>query len=131
MEGKRLVVPCVYIFRGKQKHLDRLITVFTKLKAWSNNFKPAFLKATTLYKKSLCNSVTTTVAIFQKTLTTGIYTREKYLCKKMGSKEGGRCLLGNGIFSGAYGIYIYIYIYICIYLSGVGLVCSSVCFLTL
>ena len=31
LEGKGLVVPCVYIFRGKQKHLDRLISVFAKL----------------------------------------------------------------------------------------------------
>ena len=28
--GKGLV-PCVYIFRGKQKHLDRLISVFARL----------------------------------------------------------------------------------------------------
>ena len=27
VNGKGLVVPRVYIFRGKQKHLDRLITV--------------------------------------------------------------------------------------------------------
>ena len=31
--GKGLVVPCVYIFRGKQKHLDRLINLFAKLAA--------------------------------------------------------------------------------------------------
>ena len=27
VEGKELVVPCIYIFRGKQKHYDRLIAV--------------------------------------------------------------------------------------------------------
>ena len=26
VDGKGLVVPCVYIFKGKQKHLERLIT---------------------------------------------------------------------------------------------------------
>ena len=31
VEEKGLVVPCVYIFSGKQKHLDRLISVFAKL----------------------------------------------------------------------------------------------------
>ena len=40
-------------FRGELKHLDRLITVFAMLKAWKNNFKLAFLKATTLYTDSL------------------------------------------------------------------------------
>ena len=44
-EGKELVVLCVYNFRGKQKHLARLIAVFAK----SNNFEPAFLKAARLY----------------------------------------------------------------------------------
>ena len=29
--GKGFVVPCVYVFRGKQKHLDRLISVLAKL----------------------------------------------------------------------------------------------------
>ena len=33
VDGKGLVVPCVYIFRGKQKHLDRLINLFAKLAA--------------------------------------------------------------------------------------------------
>ena len=33
IDGKGLVVPCVYIFRGKQKHLDRLINLFAKLAA--------------------------------------------------------------------------------------------------
>ena len=42
------IVPGIYSFRGKQ-HVDRLITVFAKLKA-RGNFKPTFLKATTLYK---------------------------------------------------------------------------------
>ena len=28
-EGKGLVVPCVYIFRGKTNHLERLIAIFT------------------------------------------------------------------------------------------------------
>ena len=30
---KGLVVPCVYIFKGKQKHLERLINLFAKLQA--------------------------------------------------------------------------------------------------
>ena len=29
--GKGLVVPCVYIFKWKQKHLERLINLFAKL----------------------------------------------------------------------------------------------------
>ena len=33
VDGKGLVVPCVYIFRGKQKDLDRLINLFAKLAA--------------------------------------------------------------------------------------------------
>ena len=33
VDEKGLVVPCVYIFRGKQKHLDRLINLFAKLAA--------------------------------------------------------------------------------------------------
>ena len=33
--GKGLVVPCVYVFRGKQKHLDQLISVFAKLEVAS------------------------------------------------------------------------------------------------
>ena len=33
--GKGLVIPCVYVFRGKQKHLDRLISVFAKLEVSS------------------------------------------------------------------------------------------------
>ena len=33
VDGKGLVVPCVYIFRAKQKHLDRLINLFAKLAA--------------------------------------------------------------------------------------------------
>ena len=33
VDGKGLVVPCVYIFRGKQKHLNRLINLFAKLAA--------------------------------------------------------------------------------------------------
>ena len=33
VERKGLVVPCIHVFREKQKHLDRLITVFVKLKA--------------------------------------------------------------------------------------------------
>ena len=49
VKSKELVVPCIYIFRGKQNHLNRLIIVFAKLKAWSSNFKLAFLN-TTLYK---------------------------------------------------------------------------------
>ena len=28
-EGKGLVVPCVYIFRGKTNHLEKLIAIFT------------------------------------------------------------------------------------------------------
>ena len=28
---------------------------------------------------------------------------KKYLCKKLGVKEGGGCLLEGGVFSGAYG----------------------------
>ena len=35
LEGKEFVVPCVYVFRGKQKHLDRLISVFAKLEVLS------------------------------------------------------------------------------------------------
>ena len=31
VDGKGLVVPCVYIFKGKQKHLERLINLFAKL----------------------------------------------------------------------------------------------------
>ena len=31
VDGKELVVPCVYIFKGKQKHLERLINLFAKL----------------------------------------------------------------------------------------------------
>ena len=31
VDGKGLVVPCMYIFRGKQKHLDRLINLFAEL----------------------------------------------------------------------------------------------------
>jgi len=27
------VIPCVYIFKGKQKHLERLINLFAKLTA--------------------------------------------------------------------------------------------------
>ena len=41
-------------FRRELKHLDRLITVFAKLKAGKKNFKLAFLKSTTLYTDSLC-----------------------------------------------------------------------------
>ena len=33
VDGKGLVVPCVYVFRGKPKHLDRLINPFAKLAA--------------------------------------------------------------------------------------------------
>ena len=33
----------------------------------------------------------------------GIYTREKYLCKNLGVKEGGGRLLEGGVFSGTYG----------------------------
>ena len=33
VDGKGLMVQCVYIFRGKQKHLDRLINLFAKLAA--------------------------------------------------------------------------------------------------
>ena len=32
----------------------------------------------------------------------GVYTRKKYLCKKLGVKEGGGHLLEGGVFSGAY-----------------------------
>ena len=31
VDGKGLVVPCVYIFKGKQKNLERLINLFDKL----------------------------------------------------------------------------------------------------
>jgi hypothetical protein len=31
VEGKGLVVPCVYVFKGRQKHLDRLISVFAEV----------------------------------------------------------------------------------------------------
>ena len=31
VDGKGLVVPCVYIFKGKQKHLERLINLFASL----------------------------------------------------------------------------------------------------
>ena len=31
VDGKGLVVPCVYIFKGKQKHLERPINLFAKL----------------------------------------------------------------------------------------------------
>ena len=31
VDGKGLVVPCVYIFKGKQKHLERLTNLFAKL----------------------------------------------------------------------------------------------------
>ena len=31
VDGKGLMVPCVYIFKGKQKHLERLINLFAKL----------------------------------------------------------------------------------------------------
>ena len=31
VDGKGLVVLCVYIFKGKQKHLERLISLFAKL----------------------------------------------------------------------------------------------------
>ena len=31
VDGKGLVVPCVYIFKGKQKHPERLINLFAKL----------------------------------------------------------------------------------------------------
>ena len=42
-----------------------------------------------------------------------IYTSEKYLCKKLGNKDGGRCLLEGGVFSGAYGnSYVFVSIYI-------------------
>ena len=37
-------------------------------------------------------------------LNTGVYTREKYLCKNLGVKEGGGHLLEGGVFSGTYGI---------------------------
>ena len=30
IEGKGLVVPCVYIFTGKTKHIDKLIAIFTE-----------------------------------------------------------------------------------------------------
>ena len=33
VDGKGLMVPCVYVFRGKPKHLDRLINPFAKLAA--------------------------------------------------------------------------------------------------
>ena len=33
-----------------------------------------------------------------------VYTRKKYLCKKLGVKEGGGHLLEGGVFLGAYGI---------------------------
>ena len=99
MEGKGLA-PCVYIIRGKQKHLDRLIIVFAKLKAWNNNFKLGFsMQRLTMY------SAATTVAIFQKMLF-GAFTREKNtLCKKMRVKEWGGCLLKGGVFSRAYSSY--------------------------
>ena len=54
--GKGLVIPCVYVFRGKQKYFDRLISVFAKLEVPSHNrmtSKQAFLKATTIYKRFL------------------------------------------------------------------------------
>ena len=31
VDGKGLVVSCVYIFKGKQKHLERLINLIAKL----------------------------------------------------------------------------------------------------
>ena len=31
VDRKGLVVPCVYIFKGKEKHLERLINLFAKL----------------------------------------------------------------------------------------------------
>ena len=31
VDGKGLVVPCLYIFKGKQKHLERLISLFASL----------------------------------------------------------------------------------------------------
>ena len=40
----------------------------------------------------------------QKTLDTGRLHGEKYLCKNLGVKEGGGCLLEGGVFLGAYGI---------------------------
>ena len=45
--GKGLVVPCVYVFIGKPKHLDRLISVFAKLEVPSqqNDFKTGFSKS--------------------------------------------------------------------------------------
>ena len=30
IKGKGLVVPCVYVFTGKTKHIDKLITPFTQ-----------------------------------------------------------------------------------------------------
>ena len=44
------MVPGIYSFRGKQYHLDRMISVFAKLKACGNNFK---LAAMTLYENLL------------------------------------------------------------------------------
>ena len=53
----------------------------------------------------------------------GVYMRKKYLCKKLGVKEGGGHLLQGGVFWGAYGITHVV----CLGLSSAGLILTSCC----
>ena len=56
----------------------------------------------------------------------GVFTRGKYLCKKLRVKEGGGHLLQGGVFWGAYGITHVV----CLSLSSAGLIltCCCLCF---
>jgi len=55
VDGKILVVPCVYIFKGKQKHLVRLIKLFAKLTGSTirTSNRLFYIKATKRTKHSL------------------------------------------------------------------------------
>ena len=76
----------VYIIRGKQKHLDRLIIVFTS--NWLF-WKPRHYAK---IQYVLCGNNSCDIP---EDAPQGIYKREKYLCKKMGVKEGkGICSKG-------------------------------------
>ena len=45
----------------------------------------------------------------RRDLVQGVYTREKYICEKLGIKEGGGCLINGSTLLGAYDTYMYLH----------------------
>ena len=106
VEEKGLVVPCVYIFNGKQKHLDRLVSSPSqKYHRNGATSKPAFLKAATHTKDSW------TLIVGRRYTPAHVHTYVHVQCRKGLIKEanipvqelGGQ--RGEGLILGQYGNY--------------------------